>query len=403
MNKTNFGALSHKNFRYFWTGQCISLMGTWMQRTAQQWLVYTLTNSPFLLGLLGVFQFMPMLLFSLFAGAFVDRFSKKKLLILAQTAFMIQAFILWGLAYSGVIRYWHILILALFMGFTNTLDMPTRQSFMTELVGKEDLVNAIALNSTIVNLARIIGPAVAGIIMVKLGTTACFLINGISFIPVIYGILKIKTKPVNIKKKNGHLIEDILDGLKYIASKNTLISAVLSMLVVGTFAMNADIIIPVLARQVLHKQAGGYSVLLSAMGVGSFIGALLVVARSKKKPTIKMLFGSAIFIAVFSMLAIFIRSYVMSLLIIGIIGFFNIRFLTTVNSTIQLNSSSEYRGRAMSIYSLVFMGTTPVGNLFAGGITEKFGPNIGFFMCGMVTVILIIPVIILNKKRLSII
>ncbi|HBE79624.1 MAG TPA: MFS transporter, partial [Firmicutes bacterium] len=168
----SFSALKHRNFRYFWFGQCISLLGTWVQRTAQLWLVYSLTRSPFLLGILGVFQFGPMLLFSIFAGPLVDRFSKKRLLIITQSILMIQAFILAALIWTGHVRYWHILVLAMIMGFVNTIDMPTRQSFIIEMVGKEDLLSGVALNSAIVNLAKIVGPAISGIAIASLGTAS---------------------------------------------------------------------------------------------------------------------------------------------------------------------------------------------------------------------------------------
>jgi MFS family permease len=374
-------------------------MGTWMQRTAQQWLVYTLTNSPFKLGLLGVCQFGPMLLFSLFAGVFVDKFPKKKVLIFTQTILMLQAFILAALVFTNTVRYWHVFILAAVLGLTNTLDMPTRQSFFVELVGREHLMNAIALNSTIVNIARIIGPAVSGVIMVKAGTAFCFLLNGLSFIAVLSGLFMIKPETVNIRKKRGNIFKDIGDGLKYILNNDKLLKAALLMLIVGTFAMNNDVMIPVFAREVLHKQAGGYSLLLSTAGAGSLIGALLVVTKSRRGPKIKVLILSSICTSVLLMSLLLVHNYFATAVLIAGTGFFNIIFLTTTNSTMQLNSDDEYRGRVMSVYTLVNAGTTPFGNFFAGTVTENLGAGMGFFMCGFVTIIMVLGSVFIKRRK----
>jgi MFS family permease len=389
-----FPALTYRNFRYFWTGQCLSLLGTWMQRTAQQWLVYDMTKSPLLLGLLGVFQFGPVLLFSLFAGVWVDRFPKKKILLFTQTILMLQAIILALLVWTGSVRYWHILVLAAVMGFANTLDMPTRQSFIFELVGKADLMSGIALNSAIVNLSKIIGPAIAGVVITLLGTAACFFFNGLSFIAVLIGLICIKTNESVIRPPTRRVLPDIMEGLRYIAANRLLWSAVLAMLAVGTFAMNSNVIMPVFAREVLHKQASGYSFLLSAMGLGSFIGALIVSSRSQAGPKKEVLFASAGAICIFYMVLGLVHNYAVSLILFIAIGYFTVHFMTTVNSTIQLNANDEHRGRAMSVYSLAFAGTTPIGNLFAGGITEKLGSNAGFFACGITALALLIVILL---------
>ena len=188
-----FTALKHKNFRYYWIGMCVSLIGTWMQNIAQPWLAYTLTNSPFLLSLIGIVQFTPMLIFSLFAGVIIDKFSKKKILLFTQTASLVITLVLAILVWTGKIQYWHILIMATMLGIVNTIDMPSRQSIIIELVGKEDLMNAIALNSMVFNLARIVGPAIAGIVMGYAGIAVCFFANSISFAAVVVGLFFIKT------------------------------------------------------------------------------------------------------------------------------------------------------------------------------------------------------------------
>jgi len=390
----SFSALKHRNFRYFWFGQCISLLGTWVQRTAQLWLVYSLTRSPFLLGILGVFQFGPMLLFSIFAGPLVDRFSKKRLLIITQSILMIQAFILAALIWTGHVRYWHILVLAMIMGFVNTIDMPTRQSFIIEMVGKEDLLSGVALNSAIVNLAKIVGPAISGIAIASLGTASCFFLNGISFIAVLIGLFLINTREGTIRPKNHSVLSDTLEGLRYILTSPVLLRAILVMLAVGTFAMNSDVVIPVFAKEVVHKGASGYGYLLSAMGLGSLIGAILVSVRSKKRPGGKLLFISAVLECLSYIILGFIRDYGLSIVFLSILGFFSVVFMTTANSTVQLNSAGEYRGRVMSVYTLAFAGTTPIGNFFAGTVTEKLGANAGFFACGSVTILCITGILL---------
>lgn len=399
-----FPALSHKNFRYFWTGQCISVVGTWMQRTAQQWLVYTLTKSALLLGILGVAQFGPMLLFSLFAGTVIDRYPKKKVLIFTQTALMIQALALAALVWSGHVRYWHVLVLAAFLGLMNTLDMPARQSFIINLVERKDLTNGIALNSAIVNMARIVGPAVSAILMVKFGAAFCFLFNGVSFIPVIIGLLLIKVQAADRKKAHDKILNATLDGLKYIKSNPVILGAVLAMLAVGTFAMNWDVIIPVFADKVLHRGANGYGFLLSASGFGSLVSALFVAARLRSNPSRKLLYASGLLVSLSMVFAYFVHRFGMAVIIIILIGFFNMLFMTLVNSTIQLSVEDSYRGRVMSVYSLAFAGSTPIGNLFAGSITQRFGPGAGFLMCGATAgfFILVLMLWILAKERLKV-
>ncbi|MBM7867249.1 MFS transporter [Heliobacterium gestii] len=396
-----FPALRHKNFRYFWFGQCISLLGTWMQRAAQQWLVYTLTKSAFLLGILGVGQFGPMLLFSLFAGVLIDRYPKKRILMMTQTALMIQALILAYLVYSGGVSYWKVLLLATSLGLVNTLDMPARQSFIIELVGRQDLTNAIALNSTIVNLARIAGPSLAAFLMANYGADFCFFINGVSFVPVIWGLYLTQPLAGVREKKQKKIFAEILEGLRYIAANPLILRAIVAMLAVGTFAMNMDVMIPVFADVVLGQGVHGYGVLLSAAGAGSLAASVLLAAKLRNKPSEKLIFFSALIISLFLVILNFIHSYFFAALVVVIVGFFNMIFMTSVNSTIQLNSDDIYRGRAMSIYTLAFAGTTPVGNFFAGAITHRFGPGAGFLMCGLVTgffIAVIVAMILISRR-----
>lgn len=394
-----FPALKHKNFRYFLEGQSISLIGTWMQRAAQQWIVYQLTKSAFILGLVGVFQFMPMLLLSLFAGVLADRFPKKRLLLITQSIQMFQAIFLALLILTGYIEYWHILIMAGVLGLANTFDMPARQSFFVELVGKEDLGCAIGLNSTIVNIARIIGPAIGGLMLTYFGAGFCFLLNGLSFIAVLLGLMRINGYNSVLRERGNNVLNEIYDALKYVYSKRIILEAILSMLIVGTIAMNADVILPVYASETLGQQVGGYSFMLSAMGVGSLIGSIIFAGRSKDIFRKQILYKLSVPLSICLIIIGSIRNYYLSLLSLVVLGFFNIYFMATVNSTVQLNSKDEYRGRVMGLYSLVFTGTTPIGNFFTGVINQKFGPTICFLVCGIVTISLMTVLTVVGYKK----
>lgn len=396
--KSNFHALTHKNYRYFWTGQCISLMGTWMQNVGQSWLVLSLTKSPFLLGVVGTIQFLPVMLFSLFAGVVVDKFPKKKILIGTQTVSMILAFTLSYLVFSNKVKYWEVLVLAAILGLTNTIDMPTRQSFNVEIVGKEDLMNAIALNSAIFNLARVVGPAVGGLLMAYAGIGWCFLINGISYIAVIYGLVQIDAKPyVREKKNQDNILKEIMDGLKYVVNSPTLFKSMLMILVVGIFVFNFSVLIPVFTKNTLHMEEKAYGLLTSSLGVGSLIGAISASVKSKRGPKLNVMIGSSLIISTFLIIVGLQGNYYLTALLLAIIGVFNIHFSTTANSTVQINSSDEYRGRVMSIYSLVFAGATPIGNMFAGTVANYLGANMGFILSGAFTGGLIVIILLIFK------
>lgn len=401
-NKFNnpFTSLKHKNFRYYWIGMWVSLIGTWMQNIAQPWLAYTLTKSPFLLSLIGILQFTPMLIFSLFAGVIIDKFSKKKILLLTQSASLIITLILAILVWQGTIQYWHILIMSVLLGIVNSIDMPTRQSMVIELVGKEDLMNAIALNSMVFNIARIIGPALAGLVMGYAGMAICFFVNSISFGAVVISLLFIKLHPVERKpKKNSNVLEEIKDGLKYIYHKDILLYTILIMAIVGTFAPNFNVLVPVFAEQILNQNEAGFGILMSFMGVGSFLGSMFIATSSKKGPKKFIIFIAPLIVGFFLIVIGFTNVFLVTGIFLAITGFFFITFSSSANSTLQLNSSNEYRGRVMSVYTLVFAGSTPFGNLYAGLITEGFDARVGFAACGAIIIILMIPLFIYKRKR----
>jgi predicted MFS family arabinose efflux permease len=396
----NFHALTHKNYRYFWIGQCISLIGTWTQSIGQAWLVLSLTGSPLLLGLVGTIQFLPVTFFSLFAGVLIDKFPKKKILLLTQTVSMFLAFILSALVFTHTVKYEYIIVLALCLGFCNTLDMPTRQAFNVEIVGKDDLMNAIALNSATFNLARIIGPAIGALLMGYLGAAWCFLLNGFSFMAVIYGLIHIDAKEY-VRKIGSQksMLREIIDGLKYIKGKPILIETLILVSIMGTFVFNYNVLIPVFTKNVLHMGEKTYGMLMSSLGAGSLIGALLVSFKSRVGPSRTLMIASSIGIGIMLILTGSSNLYYLTALSLAITGIFNMFFSTTANTTLQMNSKDEYRGRVMSVYSLVFAGATPLGNIFSGYVSGRYGAGAAFMLSGASTILLIILLITLIRFK----
>ena len=399
--KNSFPALKYRNFRYFWFGQCISLIGTWMQITALQWLVYTTTKSALLLGFLGVAQFGPVMVFSLFAGVIVDRYPKKKILIFTQSALMLQALVLALLVFLGHIVYWEILVLAVFSGFVSTLDMPARQSFIPDLVEKKHLGSAIGLNMAVFNSARIIGPALSALLMARFGPGLLFFLNGLSFIPVIIYIYKINVVDTVNKNVEKKIFSEILEGLKLIRHSPTMLNTIFAVLAVGTFIINFNVIIPIYAVEVINQGVNGYGLLMSALGVGSLIGSLVMASKGKEESKIQRLFASAIIVSLLLVVLYFVHSLVLAAVLLVIIGFLTLVFMSTANLTLQLHSSDAFRGRVMSVYSFALLGTTPIGNLFAGSISQKYGSGMGFLLCGVITGFLIFLILInyVIKKR----
>ncbi len=381
--KKNYHSLTDRNFRIFWGGQIISLIGSWMQTISLPWLAYTITKSPFLLGVIGALQFTPILFLSLFVGASIDRFEKKKIIIFTQISLAAAALILSVLVFTNLVQYWHLVIIAAFLGLINAIDMPARQTFVIEMVGKKDLMNAIGLNSAIFNGARIAGPAIAGLIMAGFGTGLCFLFNAVSFIPVICGLFFIKPEHCYRSKPEKNILHEIGDGLKYIISEKLLLSTILAVFIIGTFIMNFNVLVPVLTREGLNLGETSFGFLMSSMGVGSLFGALIVAARSRSGPKNIILNTAA-----FAVSAVFIaiglnKSYLLAAALLALTGFLTVSFLTTANSTIQLNSKDQYRSRAVSAYFLVNAGTTPFGNLISGSLSGAFGIKTCFIILGL--------------------
>lgn len=386
-----FVSLKYPNFRYYWIGMCASLIGTWMQNIAQPLLAANLTNDPaILLGVVSALQFAPMLFFGLFVGAIVERFSKKKIIILTQSLAMIIAFTLAILTFSGHIAYWHLLISSLCLGIVNVFDMPARQTFVSELVERENLQNAISLNSMAFNVARIIGPAIAGIIMGTVGIAMCFLINGISFAAVLIGLFFVRSHDEqHHNQEHKNILKEVKAGIDYIVKHPFLWKAIIVMAIVGTFAPNLNIMLTIYAKtQGGSNPALVLGILMSLMGIGSFIGAMLTASLKGGPKKNILLFGPALIGFILIFLGV-INSVVFFGIGLILFGFSLIAYITTANSTVQLYSNVNYRARVMSIYSLVFAGSTPIGNLYAGFMTKYFGYQGGFIACGVICLVLL--------------
>ncbi len=384
-----FITFKNRNMRFYWIAWSISLIGTWMQNIAQPWLAYSLTGSPFLLSLIEALQYAPILIFSLFAGVLLDRFPKKKIILITQSCSLVITMIPAILIWTGEIKYWHIVVLASALGLINTVDIPARQTFVTELVEKKDIMNAVALNSTIFNVARILGPALAGIIMGYTNIAFCFFLNSLSFGIMIIGLLFIKL-PCKPEKKIhlGNVFKDIKDGLHYTFKNETLLITIITVAIVATFAMNFTVLVPVFTKLVLKGKETDFGLLISCMGVGSFFGALGVATTSKSGPRYFNLHIAPLIVAVMLVITGFANTFLTVAICLLLTGFFFVSFSSSCNSNVQMNSSDHFRGRTMSLYTLVFAGSTPIGNLYAGFIAGHFGPRVGFFACGTIIIVL---------------
>ena len=397
--KKTYPALIHRDFRCFWLGQSVSLIGTWMQATAQQWLVYSLTKSAFLLGLLGVAQFGPMLLLSLVAGVFIDRYPKKRLLLATQFLLMFQAFLLAGLVWTEQVTYGHVLALAFLLGMVNTVDQPARQSFVPELVAAEHIRNAVNLNSAIVNVARMVGPALAAYCMAEFGAGMAFFLNGLSFIPVLLGISSISTRTLENRPRPQKIHREIWEGLEYVSRLAQLRVSILAMLAVSTFVMNYNVFAPLYADHILNAGVQGYGFVSSAIGVGALIGAVGVASFAQGRPTLKLLISSGLTVSGTLIILGQINSLGLAVAVCIFLGFFHILFITTANSLVQINAEGQYRGRVMSIYTLAFMGTTPIGNIFVGSVIEQVGTAHGMVICGFSSIVLLFMAALNHKRR----
>ena len=371
--RDTFAALKHRNFRLFFAGQFVSLIGGWMQTTAQGWLVYQLTGSKVLLGTVAAVGALPLLLLSVWGGSLADRHPKRTVIFFTQTGMMLLAFAFAALVWSGRIQPWHILVLAALGGAAMAFDMPARQAFTVEMTSREDLMNAISLNSSIFNGARIVGPSVAGFLMAHVGMAWCFLLNGLSFIAVIAGLLMMRlpkfVPPAEPHSTGRHVVE----GFAYVAGHQRVRLLLLLLGVVGIFGWSYSVLLPAYATDILHVGERGYGALLSANGVGALLGALTVATYgSRVRPRLMILGGLWVFSATLVLLAV-VRWFPLVLACLAVGGWGMLLYFATTNTLVQTSVSDAMRGRVMGIWALVFGGTIPLGGLESGLLSQAVG------------------------------
>lgn len=367
-----FAVLRIRDFRLFWFGQLISLSGTWMQSVAQGWLVYRLTESPFYLGVVAACGTLPILLFTLAGGIVADRFRKRNLLLLTQTLSIAPALSLGVLTDLNLITVWQVALFAAVLGTINAFDMPARQSFIVEMVGREHLTNAIALNSAAFHGARMVGPIIAGLTITSLGLPACFYLNAISFIAVIVSLAKIKQRGAIAKTTNG-MVKDLVEGLRYIKGQAEIFQIVVIIAVFSLFGMPFITLLPVFAEAVFHRGPEGYGIMVGATGAGALMAALFLAVREDVKNKTKFMSVSAICFSVLLYIFSLLQHFPLTITILVCIGWSLVSFFAVANSYIQLSVPDALRGRAMSVYTFVFLGTAPIGNSIIGTMADIVG------------------------------
>jgi MFS family permease len=382
-------AFQHRNYRIFFGGQAVSLVGTWMQQVAQAWLVLELTGDPIWLGIVAAAQFIPVMILGLFAGVAADALPKRQTLVATQAVMMTLAVILAILTVTGLVQVWMILLLAILLGCANAVDMPVRQSFAIELVGREDIGNAVALNSAMFNGSRIIGPALAGLTIAAFGVAAAFAINALSFLAVIVALLmldetKLRTPPRIARPESASAVMvNLREGLSYVRQTPLVLLAVLVVGGVATFGMNFSVLIPAFAADDLASGAAGYGFLMAASGVGSLIAALALAFRGK--PRSSRIATGAIILGIASVAMAALSSYASAVILMVLIGYGGISMAATANATIQLAVPDDLRGRVMSVYTTIFASSAPVGGLLMGAIASGFGPAVAIGVGGVLS------------------
>ena len=382
-----FSSLKVKYFRIYWLGMFVSLVGTWLQTVAQSWLVFQLTNSAFLLGLVGFLGSIPIFIFSLFGGVLADRVNKRNILIFTQAAFMLSAFLLAVLTQFKFITPLQIMLIALFNGVVMAFDAPARQSIVVELVGKKHLFNAIALNSVAFNSSRIIGPAIAGVLISIIGMSGCFYLNGISFLAVIIALFYIKFGK-SAARNNNSALRDIQEGLSFVRG-NRLILALMSVVAaISLFGISYIILMPVFASHVLGVGVKGLGVLMSSTGIGALAGALGLARLGDFKFKGRLLVWSVFLFSISLMTFALSKNYFLSIFALIFIGCSSLIPIALVNTLLQVNVPDEFRGRVMGLFMITFAGIVPFGNLISGVLAQSWGVSAALFCCGLVCLVL---------------
>jgi MFS family permease len=387
-SSTTFAALRHRNFQLYFGGQLISNIGTWMQIIAQGWVVYQIGHSELTLGLVAFASAIPVLVISPWAGVIVDRMSRRTLLMLTQSGAMLLAFVMAALTFTNVIQEWHVIVLAALLGVVNAFDAPARQAFVPEMVGKEDLPNAIALTSMMFNSARVIGPAAAGLVLAAVGAAWCFTINGISFLAVLLGLWLMKIPPLRKIEHTTSPWQQLVGGMKYAAGNREIAGLILLSLVFSVFGISYATILPAFVENTLHQGAMAYGWVNTATGFGAVTGAFLLAHRASHGRRGKLLVITNIAFPLILIAFSFTSSYPLALVLAFGLGLGFMTQFTTINTLLQTRVEDAFRGRVMGLYTLTFFGFAPFGNLLIGFLGEKMGLGIAMTLFAVFSLVL---------------
>lgn len=390
-------ALHHRDYRIFFAGQAVALVGSWMQQVAQAWLVLSLTNSPLRLGLVGSLNFLPVLLFAIVGGAVADRLPKRRVLVVTQSVLAAQTLTLAALIWTGRVRYWHVCVLALVWGVANTIDLPARQSFVVELVGRADVASAVALNSAAFNLARIVGPAVGGLLIARAGITPAYVLNGCAFVLVIATLLVLRARGAPLRCGATTIRQEIAAGLRYAAGTPRIMMVLAILFVISITVFNFSIYVPLFARHVLGRGPEGFGLLMASVGVGAVGGALtLGVLRA---PSLPLLFGTG-FLSCAGLLAMsVVTGFAGAAVTLFALGWVSVMVVAGCNVALQLSAPDELRGRIMSLHTFIYGGVFPFGAFAVGSISEHWGVPAAYRVAGVFAVLGLSAVFLWWRRR----
>jgi MFS family permease len=384
--RTTFRALQHRNFQLFFGGQLISLTGTWMQTVAQSWLVYRMTGSSLLLGTVGFFSQFPVFILASVGGTLADRVDRRRVVIGTQVSSMILAFALAALTLSGQVRVWHIFVLSALLGVVNAFDIPARQAFLSDMVGREDLMNAIALNSSMFNAARIVGPAVAGIVVARFGEGRCFLANAVSYIAVIIGLLLMKVRCAR-RDTDVSPLESLIEGFRFVNRTLPIRALLLLLGLVSLVCMPYTVLMPVFAAKILHGGPKALGTLMGATGIGAMFGALTLASRTGVRGLGRWVAIAAAGLGCFLIAFSLSRTLWLSTALLAPVGYCMMLEMSSSNTLIQSMTPDALRGRVMAVYSMMFMGMAPFGALFGGALAQRFGAPVTVAIGGTASIL----------------
>jgi predicted MFS family arabinose efflux permease len=387
--RRGLAALHHRNYRYYWFGQIVSLVGTWMQSVSQPWLVLLLGGSPLQLGIVLALEFTPPMFLAPLGGVLADRVDKRKALLVASVGKALQAVLLFALTVAGVVEIWHVMVLATMLGFANAVEMPVRQAFAAELVPRKDLINAIALNSASFNLARVVGPAIAGLALALYGPAFNFGINAASYLAVLAALWLMDPAGLHRPERPAQFAtvrHSLAEGVRYAIRTPTVLWPLVLLLGMASFGMNFQTLLPLYAKGTLSLGADGYGALYAAMGAGSLVGSLSL-AFMARRPMLRLMLGGGVAFVIFELLLGLTRSPAPAFVLIFVIGLSSMLMVNTINVMVQNAVPNELRGRVMSLYVTVFAGSAPIGGFFAGAVAELWEAPAGFLIGGALSVV----------------